>query len=113
MGADPMAVSTAVMAAQSGRSLRAFSVRKAAKDHGLGGRLVGPVSPGDAVAVLDDTVTTGGALAESIEVLAAEGARVIQALVLVDRSEGAVEEICRRNNLAYTALILPSDLGVD
>jgi orotate phosphoribosyltransferase len=113
MGADPMAVATAVLAAQSGRALRAFSIRKTAKDHGTGGRVVGRVSTGDKVAVLDDTVTTGGALMEAIEVLIAEDVDVLQAVVLVDRSDGRVEEICQARNLAYTALIRPSDLGVE
>ena len=44
MGADPIAVATALIATQSGRPLNAFSVRKQTKDHGTGGRLVGPVA---------------------------------------------------------------------
>ena len=39
--------------------MRAFSVRKAPKDHGLEGRLVGPVEEGDHVVVVEDTTTTG------------------------------------------------------
>ena len=51
MGADPIAVATAVVVSGD-RSLRAFSIRKAEKDHGVGGRLVGPIGPGDRVAVV-------------------------------------------------------------
>jgi orotate phosphoribosyltransferase len=113
MGADPMAVATALLAAQQGRALGAFSVRKEAKSHGTGGRLVGPVSKGEKVAVLDDTVTTGGAVLEALTVLEAEGLEVVQVLVLVDRSQGSLGQICRDRNLELTAFVLPSDLGVE
>ncbi|MDP9494895.1 MAG: orotate phosphoribosyltransferase, partial [Actinomycetota bacterium] len=61
MGADPIAVATAMVAARNGRELSAFSIRKEAKDHGTGGRVVGPVPPGTRVAILEDTTTTGSA----------------------------------------------------
>ena len=86
MGADPIAVATAVVAADLGRDLHAFSVRKEAKDHGVGGRLVGPVAEGDEVVVLEDTTTTGSALVEAIEALLAEDVAVVKAVALVDRS---------------------------
>ena len=47
MGADPVAFVTAGVAATRGRSLKAFSVRKEAKDHGGGGRIAGALDPGD------------------------------------------------------------------
>ena len=47
MGADPIAVATALVARLEGRRISAFSVRKEAKGHGIGGRLVGPVGKGD------------------------------------------------------------------
>ncbi|MBA3360605.1 MAG: orotate phosphoribosyltransferase [Acidimicrobiia bacterium] len=113
MGADPMSLAAAMAGAEMGRSLRAFSVRKDTKAHGTGGRLVGPVEAGEKVAVLDDTVTTGGALSEAIDVLELAQVVVTQVIVLVDRSYGVVEEICRSRNLEYTALIRPADLGVE
>ena len=61
MGADPLALATALAATRSGRRLNSFSIRKEQKDHGAGGRLVGPIGSDDIVAVVDDTVTTGGA----------------------------------------------------
>ena len=94
-GADPIAVATALVATGRGRPLKAFSVRARAKDHGSGGRLVGPVGPHDRVAVVEDTTTTGGSLLEVADVLAAEGIPVVQAIVLVDRSDGAVAAAAR------------------
>jgi orotate phosphoribosyltransferase len=46
MGADPVAFGVAAVAATRGRSLRSFSVRKEAKDHGVTGRIAGALQPG-------------------------------------------------------------------
>ena len=112
MGADPIAVATALTAALSGRAVKAFSVRKEEKDHGTGGRVVGPVRPGMRVAMVDDTVTTGGALFESIDVVIGSGLEVIQAMSLVDRSQGSVAAEMGRRGIPYLALVTSEDLGV-
>lgn len=113
MGADPIAIATAVAAAGTGRPLRAFSIRKEAKDHGTGGRLVGPVGPGDVVAIIDDTVTTGGALIEAIDVAEAAGLQVAQVLALVDRSAGEVGRRVAATGHRFRALIAVEELGVN
>ncbi len=112
IGADPIAVAVAVVAASKGRPLKAFSVRKESKDHGTGGRLVGPVGPGDRVAVVEDTTTTGSALLEAVDAVTAAGIKVAQVVVLIDRSNGAAGELMAERNIAYRALVLPEDLGV-
>lgn len=109
MGADPIAVATAVL---SDRPLRAFSVRKEAKAHGTGGRLVGPIVAGDRAAVVEDTVTTGGSMAAAIAALHEEGVEVIQAIVLVDRSGGEAEELLGELGVPLVSLLSPQDLGV-
>lgn len=110
IGADPIALATAIAAGES--SMRAFSIRKSEKDHGTGGRLVGPVSAGDSVAMVEDTTTTGGALLEAIEVAEAEGLRIVQVVSLVDRSDGRVGRLVGERGLPYRALVTPEDLGV-
>lgn len=112
MGADPIAIATAVLATWRGRPMRAFAIRKAAKDHGTGGRLVGPVEAGDRIAILEDTTTTGGAAAEAAEVAIAEGLEVIQVIALVDRSKGSASARFAAMGIPYQALVEPSDLGV-
>ena len=109
MGADPIAIATAVCA---DRPLRAFSIRKAAKDHGTGGRLVGPVTAEDRVCVVEDTMTTGGSTVAAIEVLRDAGVSVIQVITVVDRSDGAAAEAMAAIGLELTALVTPGDLGV-
>lgn len=112
MGADPIAVATAAVAAAEGRPLRAFSVRKEAKDHGTGGRIVGPVGTDDVVAVLEDTTTTGSAMFEAMEALVEAGISVAQVITLVDRSSGVAAGKARDVGVPYVALVTPSDLGV-
>lgn len=109
MGADPIAVATAVCAP---RPLKAFSVRKEAKDHGIAGRIVGALLPTDVVAVVEDTVTTGGAMAEAVDVLREAGIQVAQAIVLVDRSGGKAAAVLADLGVPLTAILVPSDLGV-
>jgi len=112
MGADPIAVATAMSAARARRPLQSFSIRKEAKEHGTGGRLVGPVSTDDVVAVVEDTTTTGSALSQSIEVLIEAGIEVAQAVALVDRSEGKVGARLSGLGIPFVALVTPQDLGV-
>ena len=113
MGADPIAVATAIAGASAGRSLHAFSVRKEAKGHGTGGRLVGPVGPDDVVAVLEDTTTTGSAMFEAIEALSDAGVSIAQVITLVDRSGGVAATKVAAAGIPYLALVTPRDLGVE
>lgn len=112
MGADPIAIATAIASGTDDRPLRAFSIRKDAKDHGTGGRLVGPLRAGDHVAVVEDTTTTGSAILEAVGVLEGLGVDLVQAISLVDRSNGVVADRLTERGIAYTALAIPSDLGV-
>jgi orotate phosphoribosyltransferase len=112
MGADPIAVATAIAAADAGRALLSFSIRKEPKDHGVGGRLVGPIGSGDRVVALEDTTSTGAALAEAIQVLREEGVNVEKAVSIVDRSDGATARRMQELGVPYVALVTPSDLGV-
>lgn len=109
MGADPIAVATAVMAE---RPLKAFSVRKTAKAHGTGGRLVGPVAAGDRVAVVEDATTTGSSAAAAIAALREEGVTVVQAITLVDRSYGAAGALMAQLGVPFQSVVMLDDLGV-
>jgi orotate phosphoribosyltransferase len=112
MGADPIAVATAIVAAREGRYLKAFSIRKEEKDHGVGGRLVGPIDISMRLAVLEDTTTTGGAAVEAARYLLDRGFQVVQAIALVDRSGGRASANFGEIGIEHVALITPEDLGV-
>lgn len=113
MGADPIAIATALVASEQGRPLRAFSIRKSEKSHGTGGRLVGPVGPGDRVAILEDTTTTGSAAGEATDVALSAGLIVSQAIALVDRSYGVAGKRFAERGIEQIALVHPEDLGVE
>ncbi|HZD21866.1 MAG TPA: orotate phosphoribosyltransferase [Acidimicrobiia bacterium] len=112
MGADPIAISTAMVAADQGRDLKAFSIRKQPKEHGTGGRLVGPIDTTMPLAVLEDTTTTGGAAVEAAQYLLDEGFTVTQAIAVIDRSDGKARANFADLGIPHRALIVPADLGV-
>ena len=64
-------------------------VRKEQKEHGHRRRIEGLLQPGDRVVVLDDVVTSGKSLLEAAEAIRAEGGIVEDAVVLLDRQQGA------------------------
>jgi orotate phosphoribosyltransferase len=92
-GADPIAVATAFASQLKGRPLKAFSIRKTRKDHGIIGWIEGDLEPGQRVAIIEDVVTTGGSTLKAIERAREEGLVVERVVVLVDRQEGGMENI--------------------
>lgn len=67
IGADPIVGGVLTVAADRGRKLEGFLVRKEAKGHGTGKFIEGPVQPGMHVVIVDDVVTTGGSSLQAIE----------------------------------------------
>lgn len=85
----PLAVCAASALAREGLDLPFFFNRKEAKDHGEGGTLVGYVPrAGEEVVIIEDVITAGTAIRESMGLLSAlEGVKVAAAFVMVDRRE--------------------------
>ena len=85
----PLAVSASAALAKEGLDLPFFFNRKEAKDHGEGGMLVGSVpQPGQEVVIIEDVITAGTAIRESMALLSPlEGVKVAAAFVMVDRKE--------------------------
>jgi orotate phosphoribosyltransferase len=112
MGADPVAFVTAGVAATRGRMLKAFSVRKEAKDHGGGGRIAGALDPGDKVVVTEDTVTRGTSLLEAAHAVLEAGAVPVLLVAVVDRG-GTVEAMAAAEGIPFRALLTAPDLGFE
>jgi orotate phosphoribosyltransferase len=110
MGADPVAFVTAAVAAAEGRPLRAFSVRKEAKDHGGGGRIAGALDPGDRAVITEDAVTRGTSLLEAARAVREAGAEPVLLLALVDRG-GTVAEMAAAEGLPFRAVFSAPELG--
>jgi orotate phosphoribosyltransferase len=112
MGADPVAFVTAGVAATRGRALKAFSVRKEAKDHGAGGRIAGALDPGDRVVITEDTVTRGTSLLEAAHAVIEAGAVPVLLVAVVDRG-GTCAAMAAAEGLEFTALVTAPDLGFE
>ena len=70
-------------------------VRKEAKGYGTANQLEGMFEEGDSVCLVEDVVTSGGAAIEAVEALRNAGLRVSNAVCVVDREEGGVDELAR------------------
>ena len=96
-----LAVSASVALAKQGNNLPFFFNRKEIKDHGEGGVFVGYVpTAGEEVVIIEDVITAGTAIRESMEILShLEGVKVAATFIMVDRKEkgqtekGAMQEI--------------------
>src|SRR6266446_1733117 len=71
LGADPVSYAISYASAGDSHPIRAFTVRKEAKDHGTGKLIEGPFAAGDRVVVIEDVITTGGSALRAIETLRA------------------------------------------
>ena len=103
LGADPIVGAIAALSHINKIPITTFIVRKAAKEHGAMRQIEGPgIQKKDKVLLVDDVATTGKALIEAKEALDREGILCDSAVVIVDRCEGA------KDNLAHYGLILNS-----
>lgn len=109
LGADPVATAMMHVAAQQGRKLDAFVVRKAEKAHGLQRRIEGPDVKGRRVLAVEDTSTTGGSVLTAVEALQEAGAIVVGVAVIVER--GAKPKIDEAG-FEYRAAYQLADLGL-
>jgi len=82
----PLATSLATALAARGRDLPVAFNRKEAKDHGEGGTLIGAPLKGR-VLIVDDVITAGTAIRESIELIRAAGATPCAVVIALDRQE--------------------------
>ncbi|MDD1782040.1 orotate phosphoribosyltransferase [Enterovibrio sp. ZSDZ35] len=89
--------------------------RKEAKDHGEGGNLVGSALEGR-VMLVDDVITAGTAIRESMEIIQANGADLAGVLVAIDRQErgkgelSAIQEVERDFGCKVVSIISLGDL---
>jgi orotate phosphoribosyltransferase len=110
VGADPVAYAVAAVGATRGRRLHSFTIRKEAKDHGVTGRLAGPLVPGDRVVITEDTVTRGTSLFEAVQVVGELGGEVVLIMPLVDRG-GTCAAMAAEAGIPYRPLVTAPDLG--
>ena len=90
LGAVALAASAAMAS-----DLPFIIVRGETKEYGTANRIEGPYAPGDLVCLLEDVVTSGGALAEAVSALRDVDLVVRHAVCVVDREEGGADALAR------------------
>jgi orotate phosphoribosyltransferase len=109
LGADPIAYAIAYASAATDTPIRAFTVRKETKSHGMGRLIEGPFKAGDRVAVIEDVVTTGASALRAAQAIRDAGGEVAGVLAVVDREEGGRQAL-EMNGLEVIALTRASDI---
>jgi orotate phosphoribosyltransferase len=115
MGAVPIVACVAQLSGIQGRPIRGFFVRKVVKEHGtrktIEGLPEGISLRGKRVLVVDDVTTTGSSVLKAVEAARAAGAHVRTVVTVVDRREGASENLARQG-LRLIPLTSSEDYGV-
>ncbi|MBP7216400.1 MAG: orotate phosphoribosyltransferase [Candidatus Omnitrophica bacterium] len=112
LGADPIVGAVAALSYLQGKPMPTFIVRKAAKEHGTQRQVEGPaLARGSRVLLVDDVATTGKALLEAQEALAQTGVVIDRCLVIIDRCEGATENLARKG-LRLDSIFTIKDFGL-
>jgi orotate phosphoribosyltransferase len=111
----PLVAVTAVALARDGRNLPFSFNRKEAKDHGEGGVIVGAPLAGR-VLIIDDVISAGTSVRESVEIIRAAGATPCGVVIALDRMErgtgalSAVQEVARDYGIPVIAVANLDDL---
>jgi orotate phosphoribosyltransferase len=109
IGADPIVGAAVALAHLRNLTLKAFIVRKSAKNHGSKRQIEGPaLKPDEKVLLVDDVATTGKALLEAKQALDKIGVKIEATLVIVDRQEGAGSNL-EKEGLKLEALFTIED----
>ncbi|MEO7208423.1 MAG: orotate phosphoribosyltransferase [Steroidobacteraceae bacterium] len=115
-GIPLVTITAAALAERHQRSVSFAFNRKEAKDHGEGGRIVGSPLKGR-VLIVDDVITAGTAIRESIEIILSLGAVPAGVLLALDRQErasgsdfSAVQEVRNQYQIPVVSVINLSDL---
>jgi orotate phosphoribosyltransferase len=112
-GIPLVTITAATLAAHAGRNLPFAFNRKEAKDHGEGGSIIGSPLKGR-VLIVDDVITAGTAIRESIELIQAAGAQAAGVLLALDRQERAPRTAAyrrfRRSRTGMGSRSLPSSV---
>jgi orotate phosphoribosyltransferase len=115
-GIPLVTITAAAMAERHGRNLPFAFNRKEVKDHGEGGTIVGSPLKGR-VLIVDDVITAGTAIRESIDIIQAAGAQPVGVLLALDRQEragngslSAVQEVRNQYQIPVVSVVNLADL---
>jgi orotate phosphoribosyltransferase len=95
IGADPIIGALLTLCAQRGLEREGLLIRKEPKGHGTKSLIEGHLTDGMRVILLEDVATTGGSLLKAAEAIKNEGGTVVGIYTIIDREEGAAENISK------------------
>ena len=110
-GAISIASVTAVISHSMQWPVHAFFVRKVAKTHGAEQKIDGHIHNETEILVVDDVATTGGSIMDAIGGMNGYGPYVHRALVVIDREDGAVDNLAA-HDIQLSAIFKASDFQV-
>ncbi|MCC6423123.1 MAG: orotate phosphoribosyltransferase [Phycisphaerales bacterium] len=106
LGAVPLAAATSMA---SGKPC--VFIRNQKKDYGTAKQIEGVLNAGETVLIVEDVLTTGGQVLEAAKVLKELGAKIDKIVAVIDRQEGARENI-EGAGFVFEALFTTSDMGI-
>ena len=118
LGAVPIAIAVGAASLTRGRDLPVFVVRMEQKTHGARDLIAEPysgdnnavMSKGRRVAIVEDTITTGGSVLKAVDAVRAAGCEVALIAVLVERHEGGADAL-REQGLDVVSLFRADEEG--
>jgi len=107
LGGIPLVASTSMATGKP-----SVLIRNQKKDYGTAKQIEGKLEKGDRIVIVEDIATTGGQVLEAAKTLKELGAEVVKIVAVIDRQEGARENI-EGAGFAFDALLTKQDLGID
>jgi len=106
LGGVALAAATAL---QTGKNW--IIVRNTKKGYGTGKLIEGVLKPGDVVLLVEDIATTGGQVLEAAKAITEAGAKVKKIVAVIDRKQGAEENIAQAG-YKFQSILTKNDLGI-
>jgi orotate phosphoribosyltransferase len=103
LGAIPIVTAVSILS-----SIPMLMIRKEKKDYGTSELIEGDLQVGDKVIVLEDVTTTGGSLIKAVKAVSENGGLVNKAFVIVDRDEGAIDNL-KKEGIELEPLVSVND----
>ena len=103
LGAIPIVTAVSILS-----SIPMLMIRKEKKDYGTSELIEGDLKEGDKVIVLEDVTTTGGSLIKAVKAVSENGGLVKKAFVIVDRDEGAIDNL-KKEGIELEPLVSVND----
>jgi orotate phosphoribosyltransferase len=106
LGGVALAAATAM---QTGKNW--VIIRNSKKGYGTGKLIEGKLNKGDVVLLVEDIATTGGQVLEAAKVITEAGAKVKKIVAVIDRKQGAGENITNAG-FKFESILTKNDLGI-